>query len=107
MESVVMDKKKLKNLLSADKVETGSAIFVLVTHLAGCNEIAGIQGDVVKVNLTARSMDGEANDELISLLSKQLRITRHNIEIVAGQSSNQKLVSILGLSPAEVMERLI
>ena len=102
-----MDKKKLKNLLSADKVETGSALFVSVTHLAGRNEIAGIQGDIVKVNLTARSMDGEANDDLISLLAKQLGITQHNIEIVAGQSSNQKLVSILGMSPSEVMEKLV
>ena len=102
-----MDKKKLKDLLSAEKVETGSAIFVSVKHLAGSDEIVGIQGDIVRVNLTARSLDGEANDDLISLLARQLGTKRHNIEIVAGQASNQKLVSIIGMSPPEVMERLL
>jgi uncharacterized protein len=88
------------------KGEGGAAIMISVVPRAGKDEIAGLEGDVIKVRLTAPPVDGAANDALIKFLSKRLDVRPSAIEILAGHSSRRKLVSILGLSPAEVTARL-
>jgi uncharacterized protein len=88
------------------QADAGAAIVVTVTPRAGKDEIAGMQGDVIKVRLTAPPVDGAANEALVKFLAKCLNVRPSAVEIVAGHSSRQKLVSIVGLSPAEVTARL-
>ena len=57
--------------------------------------IAGLEGDMVKVKLTAPPADGEANKQLISLLSKHLKVPKSRIRIIRGETSRNKLVEIL------------
>ncbi len=92
--------------LTLGRADAGAAIVVAVTPRAGKDEIAGMQGDVIKVKLTAPPVDGAANEALIKFLAQRLDVRPSAIEIVAGHSSRQKLVSIVGLSPAEVTSRL-
>ncbi len=100
-----MNVARVKNL-DLGKGEGGAAIMVTVVPRASKDEIAGMQGDSIKVRLTAPPVDGAANDALIKFLSKRLGVRQSAVEIVAGRSSRQKLVSIVGLSPAEVTARL-
>ncbi|HEX7975686.1 MAG TPA: DUF167 domain-containing protein [Anaerolineales bacterium] len=85
----------------------GAALAIRVTPRAGKNEITGIQSDgTVKVRLAAPPVDGKANEALVELLSDVLGIAKSKIEIVAGASGRDKLVSILDLDAETVQERI-
>jgi hypothetical protein len=59
------------------------------------NEIVGEMADgTLKVKLTAAPVDGEANKELIKLLSKEWGTSKSNITIVKGLTSRNKIVEI-------------
>jgi len=73
---------------------------------ASANVISGVEDGVVRARVTAPPVDGAANDALVQLLAKALRIGRGRISIVRGASSRTKLVSIEGLTESEVLDRL-
>ena len=106
-----MDLGKLQDLLklrtlSVEKVEHGAAIAVHLTSRTNKDKIVGIQDEIVEISLTVPPTDKNANKALVKFLAKQLCVKTSTIEIVAGQSGPQKLVSIIGLSPQEVTHRL-
>jgi len=89
------------------KSEGGAALAVQVLPRAGKNEVVGVQGDVIKIRLTAPPVEGAANAALIGFLADTLGVAKGRIEIVAGETSRRKLVTILGMTPAEVERRLL
>ena len=86
----------------------GAAFSVRVVTRATRAEIVGIQEDgVLKVRLTASPADGNAvNEELVAFLAQRLRVASNAIEIVAGLSGREKLISVDGIQPADLEERL-
>jgi uncharacterized protein len=66
------------------------------------SQIMGKEGDVYKVKVNSPPVDGEANKELISLLSKRLNQPKSSFEIIAGKTSRMKTVRILGIEEASV-----
>jgi uncharacterized protein (TIGR00251 family) len=64
---------------------------------ASKNEIVGLQGISLKVRVTAPPVEGMANDALVELLSKALKISRRNVCIVSGHSSRTKVIEICGV----------
>ena len=78
-----------------------------VVPRASKNEIAGQVGDAIKVRLTAPPVEGKANEALIAFLAQELGLRKSQVEIVAGETSRNKVICVLGLSPAEVEERLL
>ena len=106
-----MDIGKLQDLLnlrtlSVEKVEHGAAIAVHLTTRTKKDKIVGIQDEIVEIGLTVPPTDEKANKVLVKFLAKQLCVKTSTVEIVAGESGPQKLVSIIGLSPQEVSRRL-
>jgi hypothetical protein len=89
------------------KAEEGAAFAVHVVPQSAVNEVVGKHGDALKVRLTAKSTSGIANDNLVEFLAEKLKIAQKNIEIVAGQSSSEKMVIVVGLTPGEVENRLL
>jgi uncharacterized protein (TIGR00251 family) len=90
------------------KVESGAAFAVRVVTRANRIEIAGVQDDgTLKIRLTAAPGDGGANQQLIEFLAERLGVHPSQIEIVAGANARDKLISVEGISPREVEERLI
>lgn len=86
----------------------GAAITVRVTPRSSRNEVSEILADgTVKIRLTAAPVDGKANETLIEYLAKVLDVSKSNIEIVAGMTGREKLVTILGLSPEEVQKKIL
>jgi uncharacterized protein (TIGR00251 family) len=59
------------------------------------------------VRLAAAPVDGAANDELIALLAKALKIPKRDIHIVSGERSRSKRVRVAGLDRDQVLTRLI
>jgi uncharacterized protein (TIGR00251 family) len=89
------------------KAEEGAAFAVHVVPKSTKNEVAGKHGDALKIRLTSNSVRGIANDTLISFLAKKLEVDRKDIEVAAGQTSAEKMVVVVGLTPVEVESRLL
>lgn len=89
------------------KAEEGAAFGVHVVPKAVRNEIVGKHGDVIKVNLTSKTVGGIANDVLVSFIAEQLNIKRENVEIVAGLAAAEKMVIVVGVSPHQVEDLLL
>ena len=85
----------------------GAAFTVRVVTRSETSELVGIQEDgMLKVRLKAPSAgDQAANEELVSLLAAELGVGANKIEIVAGAGARDKLVSVEGISTADVEAR--
>ncbi len=81
----------------------GAAIHVKVVPRASRNEIVGVGTDgALKIRVTAAPVDGAANEAVIKLLAEALDIPKSNIDIVAGQTSTSKIISLIGIEPERV-----
>ena len=88
--------------------KAGSAIAVRVTPRASLNKIVEVLGDgTIKIHLAAPPVDGEANAQLISYLAEVLNIPKSRLEIVAGQSGRDKLISVLDMDAEAVHKRIL
>ena len=86
----------------------GSAIAVRITTRSSRNEISNIMDDgTIKIRITAPPVEGAANRAVIEFLAKILDIAPSRIEIIAGLTSRDKLISIFDLTPEEVHERIV
>jgi uncharacterized protein (TIGR00251 family) len=73
---------------------------------ASRNGIDGVQGDALKLRVTAPPVEGRANKALKKLLAEHLGIPPSGIAIITGQRSREKLVQVSGISRAEVERAL-
>ncbi len=88
--------------------QTGAAIAVRVTPRASKNEIQEILDDgTIKVRITSAPVDGQANETLLEYLAKLLEVRMSQLDIVAGQTGRDKLISVIGLDADTVQERLL
>jgi hypothetical protein len=88
--------------------KTGAALTVRVTPRARRNEIVEILSDLtVKIRLTAPPVEGKANKALIKYLSEVLEIPASKIDIVAGDTGRDKIVSILDADSEVVHKKLL
>jgi uncharacterized protein len=85
----------------------GAAFAVHVIPRASKNEIAGLEGEQIKIRLTAPPVEGEANEALVAFLAEALDVPKKRIEIVGGETSRHKLIAVLGMLPAELEEKLL
>ena len=53
-----------------------------------------VEGDVLRVRVKAPAIEGKANKELISVLSKHYKINKSKIRIVKGEKSRDKLIEL-------------
>ena len=88
--------------------KNGAAIAVRITPRTAKNEIYAILDDgTVKIRLTAPPVEGKANKALIQFLSQVLDVPGSAIEIVAGQTGHDKLISIIGMNSESVQQKLL
>jgi len=86
----------------------GTALAIRVIPRAQTNEIAEVlPNGTVRIRLTAPPVDGQANQALAKFLSKMLGVPKSSIEIIAGLSSRDKLVSVLDMTPELVQEKIL
>ncbi len=88
--------------------KVGSALAVRVTPRASRNEIVEVLGDgTIKIHITAPPVDGEANKQLIEFLAGVLNIPKSRLEIVAGESGRDKLISVLDMDAETAHKRIM
>ena len=84
--------------------ETGDGIIlrVHVVPRSAKSEFAGIQGDALKLKITAPPVEGQANAECIRFLSDILGIKKKQVKILSGHRSKKKTIAIEGIGRKDV-----
>ncbi len=84
----------------------GVSFKIRVRPSASRNEIKGLLGEVLKIDINAPPIRGKANKECIRFLAKELKVPKLDIEIVSGLKSKNKLIKIKGISKEKVLKAL-
>ncbi len=86
---------------------SGGLVFkVQLQPRASRNQIVGLQGDALKVKLTAPPVDGKANKALLKFLAKKLGVSKSRLQIIAGHTSREKQIEVQGIKEAGLLNRL-
>lgn len=86
----------------------GSALALRVTPRADRNQITGLLNDgTIKVQLASAAEDDVSNKELLAFLSEVLGVPKSRVEIVAGEASRDKLVSVLDMDSETAHQRIL
>ena len=85
-------------MIDITAMENSIVFSVRVVPRASKSEIAGEHDGALKVRIASPPVDGAANAGLIKLLAKQFRVSRSDVEIIAGESSRSKRIKISNLS---------
>ena len=93
------------NLHSGQK---GAALAVRVTPRASRNEIVEMLDDgTIKVRIAAPPVDEEANTALIEFLADILGVPKSRLDIVAGETGRDKLISVLDMDVETAHQRIV
>ncbi len=86
----------------------GAALAVRVTPRASRNEIAEVLDDgTIKVRIAAQPADDEANAALLDYLSEILGVPKSRLDIVAGLTGRDKLVSVVDMDAETAHQRIV
>jgi uncharacterized protein len=72
----------------------GVSFSVKVVPGGSKDSVVGIEGEFLKVRLTAPPVEGKANQALIELFSRLLMVSRSKVHIQSGFSSKRKIVLV-------------
>jgi uncharacterized protein (TIGR00251 family) len=78
-----------------------------VSPSASRSEVVNFIDDSLLLKVAAPPTKGKANKEVISFLSKKLRLPKSSIQIVAGHTTRQKLVNVYGMEKQRALHKLI
>jgi uncharacterized protein len=89
-------------------LEDNAIVFrVLVVPRASRSEIVGEHDGSLRVRIAAPPVDGAANDELIRLLAKRVRLPKSAVSITGGHSARLKQVRITNAKDLELVKTLL
>lgn len=83
-------------MLRIQKTDDGVIFKVKVQPGTTKNEMVGVQGDALKIKISAPPVKGKANKALIDFLAEKLGVKRSEIEIVSGHMSRVKKIKVIG-----------
>ena len=78
---------------------------IRVQPKAGRNSVE-VDGDKVMVRITAAPEGGKANDAVVALLAKRLKVAKGRVNIVRGHKGRDKRLHIEDMTAGEVFARL-
>jgi len=86
----------------------GAALAVRVTTRAMQNKILGALSDgTIKIHIAAAPTGGQDNEELVEFLSGILDVDKNRIEIVAGDTGRDKLISVLDMDSETLHKKIV
>jgi uncharacterized protein YggU (UPF0235/DUF167 family) len=87
---------------------SGSALAIRIIPRARLNEIAEILSDgTIRIRLMTTSSEDKMNSALTEFLATVLDVPQSRIEIVAGLTGKDKLVSILDMDTDTAQQRIL
>ncbi len=85
---------------------TETKISLRVYPRAARSEVVGFTDGLLQIRVAAPPVKGQANKELIAVLSRALAVSQGSLTIVRGHTSRNKVIAVDGLSQADVSRRL-
>lgn len=73
---------------------------------AANNQVAGLQGEALKLRLSAPPVEGKANKAVLAYLAELLNVPKKALSLKSGQASRQKTIRITGTSE-EIIRQLL
>ena len=92
--------------LSVKYCKDGIQFPAIIQPRSSKNIICGLQGDSLKIRLTAPPVDGAANRMCVKLLAKILSISLSKITITKGQKGRNKIFLIKGITESEFFKKI-
>ncbi len=92
--------------MSVSMSQDQARFHVQVQPNAKKDEIVHLEGNSLKVKISAQPVKGKANKSLIEFLSKVFKIRKSAINIEKGLTSKKKTILIEGITQAQILERL-
>jgi uncharacterized protein (TIGR00251 family) len=93
--------------LKAQSTDETTVIFAVhVVPGAARDEVVGVEGETVKVRVTAPPVKGKANDALVKLLAKTLRLRENQVHISTGHKARQKMIRVEGIDKGRLLALL-
>jgi uncharacterized protein (TIGR00251 family) len=75
---------------------------IVVSAGAKVTKVSGWRGEALKVQIAAPPERGKANEALLDLLAKNLKVPQQQLRLLRGATSRDKVIEILGLTLEEV-----
>ena len=83
-------------------MSNGVRLTVNVKPLRGETKLFCEPDGTLTIHVAAPPMKGKANREIVRWLSKRLRTSSSNVQLVTGFYSNVKVIEITGITEAEI-----
>ena len=97
----------LTTSLAIRSTKNGLCFDIHVNPHASRAEISGIAEGALKVRVTAPPVEGAANEAVIALLAKQLRLKKSQLSIAAGAQGRKKTILVCGIDQPELEEKVL
>jgi uncharacterized protein (TIGR00251 family) len=85
--------------------ESGVTVELHVQPGASKSEWAGIFGERLKIRISGKAVDGQANETLIAFISKFFNTPKSQVMIKRGERSREKTIFLSG-DPKQIAARL-
>lgn len=72
------------------QTDAGVEVFLYIQPRASRNQVVGLQGEELKVALTAPPVDGAANKACCLFIAKLCSLPRSCVKIISGETSRHK-----------------
>lgn len=95
-----------RNDITLHDGESGSALAVRIQPGANHNAVRNVLGDGT-IEIKLEDGGGNLNQALRGYLAHLLQISKSRINIIAGQTKTEKLVSIIDLEPDRVQDIIL
>ena len=79
---------------------------VRVKPRASRTRILGVRDGMLEIAVAAPPVDGEANEELVRGLARELGLRRGAVSVVSGATGRTKLLAVSGIDEATLRARL-
>lgn len=92
--------------IAVREIAGGVQFGVKVVPGASRTRIAGVYGDLLKVQVAAPPEGGKANAALCELLADALAVTPRAVQVVGGLGNPRKVVAVAGLTATVALAKL-
>ena len=70
------------------------------------NQVVGWRDGLLTIKLTAPPVEGKANRELVKFIAEVMGVSAADVEILRGETSRSKSVSVLGVTAQDARQRI-
>lgn len=95
------------NELFIKEVDEGVIFGARVVPGSSKDDICGVLDGKLKIKIASQPEKGKANKSLVDFLARQLDISKSQISIISGQTSKNKQIRVLSITPEILLQRLV